>query len=451
MAARTETDIAQRADLLRHHGARMLVGVVADSGGVLRAKAVPAARIEAFATTGMGASVTWPVFCVDNGIAMTDRLGVVGDLRLTADLERAVVLDDGFTWAPLDVRTQDGDGSPLCWRAVARRQAHQLAERGLSARAAFAMEFTVLDSTGRRVGEDGGWNAYGLGPVSTLSTFTMTALERLAHAGVPVEQVHAEYGMGQLEMSLPPVGPVEAADSVLLARTVLGRTARELGLMVSFSPLPFADNVGNGAHLHVSLTRGGTPVFSGGSEPADLTTDGAHAIAGLVSGLPEGIAVLAGSVVSPDRLVPDHWSGAFSCWGVENREAAVRLLAATHGNPHGANVEVKCIDGAANPYLAVGIVLGLAVDGIDHKRPLPPQVAVNPTALSDAEAQSAALRRLPDTLEGSFECFVDSTRVRQILGADLHDAVTAVRRYEMGVFSDGKADRHAMTRFAWSA
>lgn len=451
MAERTGTDIARRADLLRGQGAKLLAGMVADSGGVLRAKAVPAERIEAFATTGMGASVTWPVFCVDNGIAMTDELGVVGDLRLTADLERAVVLDGGFTWAPLDVRTQDGGPSPLCWRDVARRQVHELTARGLSVRAAFEMEFTVLDAAGRRVGEDHGWNAYGFGPVSTLSDLITTAVERLAHAGVPVEQVHAEYGTGQLEMSLPPADPVVAADSVLLARTVLGRTARELGLMVSFSPLPFSDNVGNGAHLHVSLTRDGAPVFSGGSEPAELTPEGAHAIGGLVSGLPEGLAVLAGSVVSLDRLVPDHWSGAFSCWGVENREAAVRLLAATHGNPYGANVEVKCIDPAANPYLAVGIVLGLAVEGIDQKRPLPPQVTVNPTALSDAEARSAGLRRLPETLEDSLECFVDSARIRTILGADLHDAVMAVRRYEMGAFGDGRADRHAVTRFAWSA
>ena len=47
-----------------------------------------------------------------------------------------------------------------------------------------------------------------------------------------------------------------------------------------------------------------------------------------MDGLPEGIAVLAGSVVSADRLIPDHWSGPFSCWGVENREAAVRLVVA---------------------------------------------------------------------------------------------------------------------------
>ena len=83
MSERTDSDIARRADHLRGQGARLLCGVVCDTSGVLRSKAVPAARAEEFATAGMGASVTWPVFCVDNGIAMTDKLGVVGDLRLT--------------------------------------------------------------------------------------------------------------------------------------------------------------------------------------------------------------------------------------------------------------------------------------------------------------------------------------------------------------------------------
>src|SRR3712207_8310712 len=88
-------DIEVHAERLREAGLRTLTGVVSDSGGVIRAKTVPARRIESFARSGMGASLTWPVFCVDNGIAMTPEVGVVGDLRLTADLERAVVLDSG--------------------------------------------------------------------------------------------------------------------------------------------------------------------------------------------------------------------------------------------------------------------------------------------------------------------------------------------------------------------
>lgn len=434
---------------LRAEGIRLLAGAISDSGGVLRAKSVPAARLESFATSGMGASLTWPVFCVDNHVAMTEAIGVVGDLRLVADLDQARVLDGGFGWAPADVCTQDGERSPLCWRDVARRAVQALADRGIAVRAGYEMEFTVLDSAGALLGAQTGWPAYGFGPLSTLSEFATTVAERMAAAGLPAEQLHAEYGLSQFEISLPPAEPVAAADAVLLARTIIGRVARSLGLLVSFSPMPFPDGAGNGAHLHLSFTADGSPLLSAGDGPAGLTGRGARLLAGLVDGLPETIAVLAGSVVSSDRLQPGHWSGAFSCWGVENREAAVRLLTATRGNPHGANVEVKCIDSAANPYLALGLMLGLATDGLDRELDLPAAVDGDPTALAPDEAAAARLRRLPSSPTETLGLFAQSELVRTILGPQLHAAIEAVRRHELEICPG--PDRYALTRFAWSA
>lgn len=442
-------DTTQHADRLREQGARLLCGVVADTGGVLRAKSVPAARIEAFGTAGMGASVSWPVFCVDNALAMTGDFNVVGDLRLVADLPAAVVLDDGFAWAPVDVCTQEGDTSALCWRDVARRQVARLAGDGVSVRAGHELEFTVLDSAGRPLGDEHRWQAYGMAPVSAVSGFLRSVVERLAAAGVEVEQVHAEYGVGQMELSLAPAGPVAAADAVLLSRTVIGRAAREAGLTVSFSPMPFEDGAGNGGHVHVSFERDGAPLLSGGSGAAGLTADGEHLVAGIVDGVADGIAVLAGSVVSAARLRPDRWAGVFACWGVENREAAVRLVRDTPGNPHGASVEVKCVDAAANPYLALGIVLGLAADGLASRTPLPEPVDENPSALSRAQALRLGVRRLPDSPESALAQFRDSARMKAVLG-DLHAAVVAVRGHETETFGDGTRDAYAVSRFAWS-
>jgi glutamine synthetase len=440
--------VVRHAERLRGAGIRLLYGVVADTGGILRAKVVPAARLEAFGAAGMGVSPTWPVFCVDKVLAMTETMNVVGDLRLTADLDRAVVLDEGFGWAPADLRTQDGDRSDLCWRDVARRQRDLLAVRGIVVRAGFEAEFTVLGREGRRFGDDVGWSPYGLAPASRLSPFLTALVDRLDVAGVPPEQVHAEYGDGQVELSLPPADPVHAADAALLARTVIGRVSREQGLLVSFSPMPFAGGTGNGAHLHLSFRRDGVPLLSGGSRPGGLTDPGQHLVAGILHGLPESMAVLAGSVVSSDRMQPDHWSGPYTCWGVENREAGVRLVTAGRGSPYGANVEVRVIDGAANPYLAVGIILGVAAEGLAHRRALSAPVGVNPAMLSRAAAVSAGVRRLPSG-EASLRAFQNGDVVPEILGPGLHAAVVAVRRHEQDAFA-GQVDRYAATRFAWS-
>jgi glutamine synthetase len=422
---------------------------VSDTGGVIRAKTVPARRIESFARSGMGASLTWPVFCVNNDVAMTPDVGVVGDLRLTVDLERAVVLDHGFGWAPADVRNQDGELSPYCWRSVARRQVRRLTSLGIEALVGHELEFGLLDESGRPLGERDGWPCYGAGVYSELSEFAADLCERLDAAGVPVEQIHAEYGLGQFEVSLPPREPVRAADDVLLARAVIGRTCRDHGLRVTFSPLPFSGGSGNGAHMHVSLTRNGVPLLTGGTLAEGLTAHGAAAVAGIVRHLPEAIAVLAGTVVSGERLQPGHWSGAFACWGVENREAAVRLLLANNGNPHGANVEVKCVDSGANTYLATGLVLGFAASGIEGGLDLPAAVTVDPTELTPEQARHADVVPLPADAAGRIELFEKSDEACAVLGPELHAAVVAVRRYESSLYAG--TDAHALTRFAWSS
>jgi glutamine synthetase len=288
-----------------------------------------------------------------------------------------------------------------------------------------------------------------MGVYSELSGFAADLCERLDAAGVPVEQIHAEYGLGQFEISLPPREPVTAADNVLLARTVIGRTAREHDLRTTFSPVPFPGESGNGAHLHISFTRQGVPLLSGGPEEADLTPEGAHAVAGIAAHLPEAIAVLAGTVVSGERMQPGHWSGAFSCWGVENREAALRLLVANNGNPYGANLEVKCVDAGANPYLAAGLVLGFAAHGIEQRMPLPPAVSVDPASLDELEMRRAGIVPLPADAQTRVDLFEKSGLVRDLLGAPMHAAVLAVRRYESTLFAD--QDAHSLTRFAWSA
>ena len=150
------------------------------------------------------------------------------------------------------------------------------------------------------------------------------------------------------------------------------------------------------------------PLFSGGTGARGMTPEGESAIAGLVAGLPEAQGVLCGSILSGLRMQPGHWSGAFVCWGTENREAAVRFLIGGRSNPHGANVEVKVVDPSANPYFATATILGLALDGIEQKLPLPPETTVDPSSLSDKQRTDAGISLLPtnqaqalDALDGS--------------------------------------------------
>ncbi len=182
--------------------------------------------------------------------------------------------------------------------------------------------------------------------------------------------------------------------------------------------------------------------------PHGLTDAGAAAVAGVVAGLPELQGILAGSVLSPLRLKPGNWAGAFACWGLENREAGVRLCAETRGNPHGAHVELKCIDGSANPYLAATAFLGLALDGIARSLPLPAEVPVDPASLPEAQRAPLALA---STQGEALDALEASPLARELLGPEIVDAVLAVRRYEQRTYGDADPEAvAAVCRLAFS-
>ncbi len=182
-----------------------------------------------------------------------------------------------------------------------------------------------------------------------------------------------------------------------------------------------------------------------------MTPEGESAVAGLLAGLPDAQGIMCGSVLSGMRMQPGHWSGAYVCWGVENREAAVRFLIGGPSNPQGANVEVKVIDPSANPYFATAAMLGLALDGIERTLPLPPEITVDPASLTDAQRDDAGVVLLAPDQTDALDALDGSSLLRGILGDEAVDAVVAVRRYEQQNFGDLKPDEIAEKfRLAWS-
>lgn len=424
---------------------RVLVGgSIVDMGGVARAKYVPAGRLDAFRDIGMGASPSWSVFTVDGAIAFTGDLGVVGDLRIRIDPADLRDVADGVAWAPGDLYHQDGRPSAMCARSVLRRAVAEIDRTGLSARVGAELECTLLGPDGSHA-TGPGWAPYGLRSSLEQAAFLVDLTRSAEAAGLGIEQLHMEYGHDQLEVSLSPTDPLSAADDVILGRLVIGRAAERHGMRVSFSPVPFAGEAGNGAHLHLSLADADGPILSGGTGPRGLTDAGAAAIAGVIDALPQLIGVYAGSALSARRLVPGNWAGAALCWGLENREAAVRLVAAGPGSPHGANIELKVVDPSANPYLAVAALLGSARRGVERGLPLPDEVAVNPSE------SGRDLAQLPVGQSAALEALAGSQVARDLLGAPVVEGLLAVRRHEVATYSDlPVAETAEALRFAWS-
>ncbi len=434
------------AATLLDRGLRRLAVTFVNHAGAVLVKGVPLERLPLVARHGVGYSPVADAFGATGLIDPQQSLARPdGDLRLKPDLRALRPLDPvtGWAWAPGMRFERDGEGYALDQRGFCSRQQAALAAAGLSAQAGFEIEWMLgLPEP------DGGWTpAVAGGPygadrlVEGLDYLTAVA-EALDAAELPWLQLHPEYGAGQFELSLAAAEPLDAADRLVAARLVIQRVSRRFGWTCSFAPVVTAELVGNGGHLHLSVAEHGQPLLGGGPGPAGLTARGEALLAGLLEQLPALMPLACALAVSYRRLAPGRWAAPFQVWGVENREAALRLVPAAAGEQ--AHLELKVADLSANPYLLVGAVLAVVREGLSCPRDLPPPLSGDPAAAPPAEAP-----RLPRTLAEAVRAFETSPVLRKAMGEDLQRTVAEARQAEVRR-SDALADEAliASTR-AW--
>ena len=303
------------------------------------------------------------------------------------------------------------------------------AELELSVQMGFEAEWVLDAGVGEEFVPATSGPGYGMDRLIEVSDYCRDLLTALAAQSVEVEQLHPEYAPAQFELSAGPAAPVAAADRVLLVRHTIRAVTRRAGMRCSFAPAITPGGVGNGCHLHTSLWREGRNLMIGGPGAHGLCEEAEAFVAGVLEGLPELLAVGAPSVASYMRLIPERWSGPFRCWGRENREAGIRLVA----GPPTANFEVKCIDATANPYLLVGSVLALGLAGVERGLKLPPEVTVDPASLADEEAGAPLL---PRSLREALEHFRVSEVLAEAMGPALFETIAAVRETELAHFAE---------------
>ncbi|MFE2283279.1 glutamine synthetase family protein [Streptomyces sp. NPDC059443] len=442
----TATSVPRDTSRARREAARLTAqdvrGVAltwVDNSGITRVKAVPAGRLGQASEHGVGMSPVFDVFLLDDSITTSTHIGGPdGDLRLFPDLNRLTVLaaQPGWAWAPADRYDQQGRPHPACQRQFTRRMMDRAAEAGLELRMGFETEWVALRDS-QPAGPEPAYAtqgpAYGMSRLVDLSGYLAELLAAFSAQDVEVLQLHPEYAPGQFEVSVAPSDPIGAADlSVLVRETVRGVSLHN-GLTPVFAPVVTADGVGNGGHLHLSLWQKGRNLCQGGDASAGMTRQSSAFLAGVLRELPALLAIGAPSVASYLRLQPGHWAGAFQCWGVENREAALRFIPGPPNEPQGANAELKCFDPAANPYLVTGAVIAAGLAGIRAGLELPDPVSGDP-------ALGGGQPRLPQSLQESVKHFQDSAVLREAMGDPLFEAISAVRRAEVELFEDAGPD-----------
>lgn len=437
-------------DAMRHlleQAAVKFVRVVwCDNANVIRAKAIHTSRLDVYMTHGVGISPAQQALPVMYDVPVAAAgLTPVGEIRLVPDWETLRLLP----YAPGHARVMgdmidQGVPWPLCPRHFLQRMKDAAAAAGIEVVAAFENEFYLLQH-----------GAGGMTPAdhtvfaSTLSMDSQhTVVDAIADAliaqGIPVEQYYPESGSGQQELSILYAPAMMAAERQIVFRETVHAIARQHQLSASFLPKIFADQAGSGCHLHLSLWHDGVNLLPDLDTAGQLSPVASEFVAGVQHHLPALMALTTPSPNSYRRIAPHSWSGAFNCWGFDNREAAIRIPT-NPTPPSPTHVELKTVDATANPYLALGAVIAAGLDGLQSHRSLREPVQVDPGTLSESERRAQGIQRLPESLGVAIEHLTRDGVLLDALGAALAKAYVAIRKAEWEAMQDASlADEVAL-------
>jgi glutamine synthetase len=423
-------------------GLRLVRFLWCGNDGTVRAKASSMHGLEGRIRAGIGVTVAMQAMNGLDHLQPVPGMGPVGEIRLVPDPDTFRVLP----YAPhsgamlVDQRTLDGEPAPVDQRAFLRRMADRLAEaQGARLEVAFENEFALADRT---PGGD-------LRPTDTslcFSTIGMTAAQDYVDAlvaaldaqDIPLEQYYTELGHGQQEISTSHRPAVRAADEQLLVRETIRGVAAAHGLVASLAPKPWPGGAGNGGHIHLSLWDRAHERnrFHDPAAPDGFSREGRAFLAGVLEHLPGLCGLTAPSFNSYDRIVPQYWAGAFTCWGHDNREAPLRLPSQFGGMEEAStNVELKAADATSNPYLAVGGLIAAGLDGLERGLEPPDPVEVDPATLPDDERAALGIRRLPATQGEALAALRADAVLTGALGPVLAESYLAVRGSEWETYT----------------
>jgi glutamine synthetase len=424
-----------------------------DYSGVTRGKVIHSAQLEHKLHEGLGLTRAQMAINLLEQLIDVEGMEAIGEIRLVPDATTFSVLP----WTPssASLLCDQLDHNHLNWGACPRsflKDTLARAEKmGIMVEATFENEFYLARES------DGVYVPFDQAPVYSSIGLDLSALimhdivQALSKQGLVVEQAINEYGPGQQEISIRHAPGLRAADNQIKLRDTVRGVALQHGLLASFAPKPFPAFIGSGCHIHFSLWERDNVTHSLLYDPQDtrsISQTGRHFIAGLLDHLPALLALTCPSYNSYRRLQPQAWSSAFTAWGFDNREAAVRVVSPFWGREEQSyHLELKSVDGSANPYIALAGLLAAGLDGIERKLLLGAPCEHDPSTLSEAEREHNHIRRLPTSMNASLDELEHDSLFKDAMGDMMFRSYLAVRRSEAEAFAAQDSDFEIRNHF----
>ncbi|MBZ0302096.1 MAG: glutamine synthetase family protein [Anaerolineae bacterium] len=412
-----------------------------DNGGIIRGKVTYITGLRSRLADGIGLTVAMQAMNMLDQLAPVEGMGPVGEVRLVPDpaTYRALPYAPRTAGMTTDMIRLDGQPWEACPRSFLKRQIAAAADLGISLQMAAEFEWSMAhklpDGTYTPVDDALCFASTGM----TMSNdVIMDIVEALEAQRIPVELYYPELGHGQQEMSIRHAGPLEAADRHIFVRETIRNVAYQHGMYASLAPKPFLDQAGNGGHIHFSLWDRAEKrnLMYEASGPYQMSTLGLSFIAGILDHLPGLLALTCPTYNSYHRLQPHFWSSAYTAWGPDNREGAVRVASSYRSDEEGStNAELKAADLSVNPYLAYGALIAAGLDGVRRELDPGEPVLIDPANYSDEEREQRGIRRFPASLNEALDALEGDTMLTGALGPLLATSYMAVKRLEYQSFS----------------
>ena len=202
------------------------------------------------------------------------------------------------------------------------------------------------------------------GPADTILDMRNEMVLIMEAIGLEIERSHHEVAPAQHEINFKYSTLVDTADQLQWYKYIIRQVSKKYGKVATFMPKPMFGDNGSGMHTHVSLWRGGTPLFAG-DKYAGLSEMALFFIGGLIKHSKSLAAFTNPSTNSYKRLVPGFEAPINLAYSNRNRSAAIRIPVVN--SPKARRLEFRMPDSTSNPYLCFSAILMAGLDGIQTK------------------------------------------------------------------------------------
>jgi len=406
-----------------------------DLNGICRNKIFPANHLERVAEEGLNFAKAVYAATLANDIApgsgCCDEIEW-RDMTMIPDLDTFAILPHHDGVARL-IGNAHSDGVPLPVdpRFALQNIIEKFEKKGLRPVCASELEFFLFNPATEGLGELYNpllGNVYQLNPMNDRLGFLQKLQKVLMELGLDIIYMNHEFFPSQYEINWSYSDALTIADQSFTFKYVCKEMAFMNDLKLTFMGRPSTDGGGSGYHIHLSLSDPDTRknLFDDPDGKHGMSDLMRYFIGGQMAHAKGMTALLAPTINSYKRYVPDSFAPYYLAWGMDNRTVYCRVPG--ERGP-ATRIENRSPCASANPYLVYAAAFAAGLDGIENR--------IDPGEFAEGHvyaAEPGTYDTIPFYLNESLEALKADKVLCDYMGPELIQAFVALKEDELNRF-----------------